>query len=146
MTPTRMVVIAAALLSSASLLVFGVWAYLTPRSFADYINFSPYNQHLTHDAGAFQIGLGVAVLLAVFSADSMVVALSGFVAASALHTLSHYTDRDIGGHSSDVSLLSLVTVIALAGLVVHLYDRRRRGQGRRGLPNPDRQGRSNTKN
>jgi hypothetical protein len=125
MTPTRMVVVTASFVSSASMLAFGVWAYLAPRSFADFIDYNPYNQHLIHDAGAFQVGLGVAVLLAVFSADTVVVALSGFTAASALHTLSHYTDRHIGGHGSDVPVLGLLTVIAVVGLGVHLWDRRR---------------------
>lgn len=125
MTPTRIVVVTATLVSSAGMLAFGVWAYLAPRSFAGYIDYDPYNEHLIHDAGAFQIGLGVAVLLAVFSADSVAVALSGFAAASALHTLSHYTDRHIGGHSSDVPLLGLLTVIAVVGLGVHVWSRRR---------------------
>lgn len=53
-------------------------------------------------------------------------ALGGFIVASALHALSHYWDRDIGGHSTDVPVLGLVTVIAVVGLVIHLRDRRRR--------------------
>lgn len=125
MTSARVVVVATALLSSASVLIFGVWAYLAPRSFADYISFDPYNEHLVHDVGAFQIGLGVAVLVAVISTDSLAAACSGFVAASALHTLSHYTDRHMGGHGSDVSLLGLITILAVAGLVVHVRDRQR---------------------
>lgn len=125
MTPTRLLVVTATLVSSTSMLLFGVWAYLVPKSFSAFIDYQPYNEHLIHDAGAFQVGLGVAILLAVFFADTIVISLGGFVVASTLHTLSHYTDRHIGGHSSDVPGLGLLTVIAVIGLGVHVWDRRR---------------------
>jgi hypothetical protein len=38
-----------------------------PRSFFDTLTaFQPYNQHLLQDLGAFQVGLGVVLLLAVW--------------------------------------------------------------------------------
>ena len=41
------------------LVVFGAWAFFGPKSFFDQIaTFQPYNEHLIHDIGAFQIGLG----------------------------------------------------------------------------------------
>lgn len=135
MTPRRMVVLTATWLSAASMLAFGVWAYLAPRSFADQIDYDPYNEHLIHDAGVFQVGIGVALLLAVFSADSVVVALGGFTVASALHTLSHFTDRHLGGHGFDVPALGLLTVIAVVGLAAHGWHGRRppaRSETRRG--------------
>ncbi|HET7094322.1 MAG TPA: hypothetical protein VFI22_12605, partial [Thermomicrobiales bacterium] len=40
--------------------VFGVWAFVAPASFADFVAF-PFNLHLLHDIGAFQIGIGAAL-------------------------------------------------------------------------------------
>jgi hypothetical protein len=39
---------------------------------------APCNQHLIHDAGAFQIGIGAALLLALVCPDALLVALTGF--------------------------------------------------------------------
>ncbi|MGE5293059.1 MAG: hypothetical protein ACM3ML_38925 [Micromonosporaceae bacterium] len=52
------VVTAAALVCAASMLIFGVWAFSAPESFSRFIDYAPYNRHLVHDAGAFQIGIG----------------------------------------------------------------------------------------
>ena len=41
----------------------------------------------------------------------------GIVTASALHTLSHYVDRNVGGHDSDVPTLGLLTLVGLYGIV-----------------------------
>lgn len=115
------------LICAASMLVFGVWAFVAPHSFADYIDFTPYNEHLTHDVGAFQIGIGVSLLVALLGWDGLTVALTGFIVASGLHTLSHQMDRDIGGHSSDVAALGLVTLVAVvAGITILTRPERRR--------------------
>jgi hypothetical protein len=45
-------------------LTFGIWAEFWPRSFAALILFPPYNEHLVHDVGALQIGIGVTASLA----------------------------------------------------------------------------------
>jgi hypothetical protein len=92
-------------------------------SFSDFINCAPYNRHLVHDAGAFQIGIGVTLLLALVWSDAPLVALIGFVVASGLHTISHYADRHLGGHDSDVPVLSLFTLIALIGIVSSIHRR-----------------------
>ena len=44
---------------------------------------------------------------------AVLVALTGFTLASGLHTMSHYTDRHLGGHGSDVPVLGLFTVVGL---------------------------------
>src|SRR5215208_5817921 len=44
-------------------LAFGIWAFFAPTSFAEFVAF-PYNRHLLHDVGAFQIGIGTTMLLA----------------------------------------------------------------------------------
>jgi hypothetical protein len=116
--------VTAVLLCAASMLAFGVWAYVAPHSFSEFIDYAPYNRHLVHDAGAFQIGLGVALVVALFASDGMVVALTGFSVASGMHTLSHYVDRHIGGHDSDVPTLGLFTLLALIALAVRVLGRK----------------------
>ncbi len=47
-------------------LVTGGWALLAPVSFFSAVaTFSPLNIHLLHDAGAFQVGLGLALTVPV---------------------------------------------------------------------------------
>ena len=121
-TPVRRrqpVVVAATLICAASMLGLGLWAFLDPPSFAGFIDFAPYNRHLLHDAGAFQVGLGAAVLAALVWSDALTVALTGFAVASGLHTLSHAVDRSLGGHDRDVPSLGLLTVVALLALYLH---------------------------
>jgi hypothetical protein len=55
----RAFVIIAAIVVGGFMLIFGVWSLLLPRSFDAFIDFPPYNEHLLHDVGAFQIGIGV---------------------------------------------------------------------------------------
>ena len=106
------------------MLGLGAWAFLAPHSFADFIDYPPYNRHLIHDAGAFQVGIGAAVLLALWWSDALMVALTGFAVASTLHTVSHWTDRNIGGHGSDVPSLALLTVVALVAIYLRLQERK----------------------
>src|SRR5215216_6677925 len=94
-TPVRRrqpVLVAAVLICAASMLGLGAWAFLAPHSFADFIDYPPYNRHLIHDAGTFQLGIGVTTLLALLWPDGLLAALTGFAVASALHTVSHWTE------------------------------------------------------
>jgi predicted anti-sigma-YlaC factor YlaD len=110
------VVVAATVVCAASMLGLGAWAFLAPESFSSFIDYAPYNRHLIHDAGAFQLGIGVSLLVALWWPDGLLVALTGFAVASGLHTLSHAIDRQIGGHDSDVPSLALLTLIALLAI------------------------------
>ena len=110
------VVAAATVVCAASMLGLGAWAFLAPESFSSFIDYAPYNRHLIHDAGAFQLGIGVSLLVALRWTDGLLVALTGFAVASGLHTLSHALDRQIGGHDSDVPSLALLTLIALLAI------------------------------
>ncbi|WP_043841590.1 hypothetical protein [Amycolatopsis taiwanensis] len=114
----------AVLLCAASMLVFGFWAYFAPESFIDFVDYYPYNEHLTHDAGAFQIGIGATLLFGLVWKDTTLVVLAGFVVASGLHTLSHYLDRHIGGHSSDVPTLGVFVLVALIAIIARIRMRR----------------------
>ncbi|MFI7633942.1 hypothetical protein [Nonomuraea sp. NPDC049400] len=108
------------LLSAASMLVFGFWALLSPTSFIDYVNYHPVNEHLAHDAGAFQIGIGATLIFSLIWSDAIVVSLAGFAVASGLHTMTHFMDRHLGGHGTDVPILGLFTLIALATVYLRL--------------------------
>ncbi|GAA4736869.1 hypothetical protein Prum_012180 [Phytohabitans rumicis] len=107
------------LLSAASMSVFGLWALL-PAGFVDYVNYHPLNEHLVHDAGAFQVGIGAALLFALIWSDALVVTLAGFAVASGLHTMTHFLDRHLGGHGTDVPILAVFTVISLATIALRL--------------------------
>src|SRR5438309_1634619 len=108
MTRALRFVRAAVVVLGAFYLVTGVWIFIWPHSFFDALAvFRPYSRHFLHDAGAFQIGLGVTVLLALLWSDALVVVLTGISAASWLHVLSHAIDHNIGGHpATDIAGLT----------------------------------------
>ena len=99
-------------------LVLGVWAMADPESFFDRIaTFEPYNQHFVQDIGAFQIGLGAVLLLAVvpLRPDALAVALLGVGIGSGAHTVSHIIGNDLGGTpETDIPLFAATTVLLLA--------------------------------
>jgi len=119
----RPLVVTGTLLTATSMLVFGFWALLSPAGFIDYVNYHPVNEHLAHDAGAFQIGIGTTLVLALLWSDVVMVALAGFAVASGLHTMTHFIDRHLGGHGTDVPLLGLFTVIALVTIYLRRTDK-----------------------
>lgn len=102
------------------LLGTGVWALLSPGSFADYVAF-PEHEHFLHDLGAFQIGLGLALALAVLWHDPIAVALATFVAANTIHAVNHATDLHMGGRDSDPWLLAGLSVLAAMALARRLH-------------------------
>lgn len=105
-------------------LVFGVWAFAAPESFADNIaNYGVYNEHLTHDLGAFQIGIGIGVLAGLLLTDALVAGLAGLAAGSIMHGISHIMDHGLGGRSSDPWTVSLIGVLALLALLAALRSR-----------------------
>ena len=106
-------------------LTFGVWAFAGPESFATNIaNYGTYNEHLTHDLGAFQLGLGVAALAGVLLADALAATLAGVAAGSIMHGVSHIMDHDLGGRTSDPWTVGLVGLVVLLAFL--LVARRKR--------------------
>jgi hypothetical protein len=102
------------LLGGLFFLVPGIWALVAPHSFYDQLaTFPPYNRHLIHDIGAFQIGIGVALMLALRWSDARFVVLAGATAAAATHFISHIVDHHLGGMDSDVFVFG-----ALAALLI----------------------------
>ena len=116
----RMFVTIATTVVGGFMLIFGLWSLLLPRSFGALIDFPPYNEHLLHDLGAFQIGIGVSLLVSLIWSDSIGVALVAFIVAGTLHSINHALDRHLGGHSFDQWGLVGLVVLAGAALIIHL--------------------------
>lgn len=98
-------------------LPFGLWAMLDPRSFFERVaEFHPYNEHFLQDIGAFQLGIGVVLLLAAIRPrlDTLTVALLGAGVGAAAHLVSHVVGHDLGGKpSSDIPMFSTVALVLL---------------------------------
>jgi hypothetical protein len=134
---SRVFVGSVVLLCAVSMLGIGLWALLAPGSFAGWISFPPYNEHLIHDVGAFQIGIGAVLLLSLLSSDALVVALGGFLVGGTVHVFNHAVDSDLGGHASDPWLLAAQVLLAAAALAVQLRSRSRRAGSRSSADPPD---------
>jgi len=93
----------------------GLWAMIAPRSF--YLNaatFPPYNRHLLHDIGAFQIGLGSCLVASLIAADALLVVLAGNAIANVAHFIAHVVDRDEGGRATDPYVFGLLAALFVA--------------------------------
>jgi hypothetical protein len=106
-----------AIVGGAGFVALGLWAMFDPRSFFEAVaRFEPYNQHFLQDIGAFQVGLGIVLLLAGLSgrADGLTVALIGVGVAATLHTVSHLVGRDLGGvPGRDIPVFAVIAAILL---------------------------------
>ncbi len=121
MTRYSFVTIVAAI-GAVSFLVFGLWPFFGAKSFYEQLaEFPPYNVHFLHDIGAFQIGIGVALALALWRKnDALLAALGGAGVGSAFHTVAHFRDHDLGGKDTDVYVFGLMAVLMLAGAYLRL--------------------------
>ncbi|WP_433285240.1 hypothetical protein ACQPZQ_27150 [Pseudonocardia sp. CA-142604] len=109
------------------MLVAGIWCWTAPASFAAFTNW-PEHEHFLHDAGVFQMGIGVMLLGALWWRDVIAVVLAGAVFTNALHALNHALDLDLGGRPSDPWLLGIVALLALVALVVRIRSLRPRSR------------------
>jgi len=98
-------------------LAAGVWAYGSPSSFAEFAQF-PEHEHFLHDVGAFQVGLGLMLLLALIWADAIALVLTAFLVANTLHAVAHFVDLDLGGDVWQAVVLAAGSV--LLGLALWL--------------------------
>lgn len=119
----------ATVLGATMMLVFGVWMRVDPAGFARWANW-PNHVHFLHDAGVFQIGIGLMMLCALWCRDPVMVVLVGFVFTNTFHAVNHALDGHLGGNSSDPWGLGVVSVLAAAGLIVRWRQLRVRGAGR----------------
>ncbi len=97
----------------------GIWCLTDPSSFAEAVGF-PAHEHFLHDVGAFQLGLGVTLLLALIWSDAMATALAGFIVANTVHTVNHVIDLNLGGSAAQAWLLGAVSAALIAAFVLRL--------------------------
>ncbi len=104
-------------LAGLFLVAVGLWAMAGPRSFFDALAaFEPYNRHLIQDIGAFQIGLGAVLLIAVspLGEDALTVALIGVGVGLTAHTVSHLLGTDLGGNPVvDIPFFAIAAALLL---------------------------------
>ena len=124
MKPSRMDPVTRVLVAVAGLISIGVgvWAFFDPASFfATIAVFPPYNEHFLHDVGAFQVGLGLALWLALVWADALLVVLVANAVAATVHVISHGIDRGLGGHpATDIPLLGLLALALVVATLLRL--------------------------
>lgn len=104
-------------LGAAFFLVLGLWPFFDARSFFDEIaDFEPYNAHSLHDVGAFSVGIGAALAIALWrGTDAIFATLAGAGIGAAFHVAAHIRDHDLGGSDSNTVVLAVVAVLLLAG-------------------------------
>lgn len=101
------------------LVAFGLWAFFAPASFyAAIATYPPYNEHLLHDVGAFQLGLGATLLAALVYSDALVVALVGNAVGATVHFVAHAADTDLGGRPSDPLTVGVLAAVIVVGLLL----------------------------
>jgi len=115
----RSFVIAVILLAGLFMTAAGVAALVAPGWFADAAGF-PRHTHFVHDAGAFQLGIGITLLLAVAWRDGLALALAGLLIANTTHAVNHAVDLDLGGRGSDAWALAALSLLTVAALAVRL--------------------------
>lgn len=97
----------------------GIWCLIAPKSFAAAVGFDAH-RHFLHDVGAFQVGLGLILLLALIWADALAAALAGFIVANTVHTVNHVIDLDTGGSVAQAWGLGVVSVALVPAFVLRL--------------------------
>lgn len=112
-----MLITALAAIGAAFFLGFGLWAFLDASSFFEQMaHFDPYNAHFVHDIGAFQVGIGATLAVALWRrSDALLAALAGAGIGSAFHLVAHIQDHDLGGKDTDVFVFAVVAALLLVG-------------------------------
>ncbi|OBH29173.1 PPOX class F420-dependent enzyme [Mycobacterium sp. E1715] len=118
-TPAQVYLIAVTAAVGAVTAGIGIWCLVDPASFADSVGFATH-RHFLHDVGAFQLGLGVTLLLALIWADALATALAGFLVANTVHTVNHIVDLDVGGSTTQAWVLGGTSAALLVAFVLRL--------------------------
>lgn len=111
----NMLVTAVAAIGAAFFIAFGLWAFIDARSFFDQMaHFDPYNAHFVHDIGAFQVGIGATLAVALWRrSDALLAALAGAGIGSTFHLVAHIQDKHLGGKDTDVFVFAAVAILLL---------------------------------
>ena len=106
-----------AVVAALGFILPGMWAFLAPENFFENAGpFQEYNEHYVHDVGAFQFGIGAMIAAAIVrKGDAIFAVLFGAGLGSAVHTVSHIIDRDLGGYRGDWIAFGVMTLVLLAG-------------------------------
>jgi hypothetical protein len=113
----RTVVTVIAVVAALFFIAPGLWAFFDAKGFYDNLaTFEPYNEHFIHDIGAFQIGIGAALVAALWKrSDALFAGLAGGAIGSGFHTVAHVMDHDLGGKDTDVFVFGVATLVMAAG-------------------------------
>ena len=118
-TPARVYLVTTTTLIGLLTAAIGLWCLLDPRSFAGSVGF-PAHEHFVHDVGAFQVGLGVMLLLALIWSDALATVLAGYIVGNTVHTVNHIVDLDLGGSASQAWALGAASVVLVVAFVLRL--------------------------
>ena len=118
-TPARLYQVAVTAMAGLITTGIGVWCLIDPYSFAKAVAF-PAHEHFLHDVGAFQVGLGVTLLLALIWSDALATALAGYIVANTIHTANHIVDLDLGGSAAQAWALGAMSVVLVIAFVLRL--------------------------
>src|SRR6266571_1950319 len=102
----RRLAVGLALVGAVLFALGGVWALAAPHSFFDVVApYPPYNRHLFHDVGAFQLGIAAAFLA---GRRGLAVGLWGGAVGASAHAVSHWIDDpgDRADRSGDSPVMS----------------------------------------
>ena len=118
-TPARVYLVTLTAAVGLATVGAGLWCLIDPGSFANFVQFG-LHEHFLHDIGAFQLGLGLILLLALIWSDAMITALAGFTVANTVHTVNHVIDLDLGGSAAQAWLLGVVSAALVGAFVLRL--------------------------
>jgi PPOX class probable F420-dependent enzyme len=119
MNGTRIYVIAVTAVVGLGMVVAGGWAWAAPHAFAEFVDF-PVHVHFLHDIGAFQLAIGLTLLLALIWRDALATALAGFLVGNTVHAVNHFLDLDLGGQVGDAWALAVASVLLAVALALRL--------------------------
>ena len=118
-TPARLYLVTMTAVVGLITAGIGVWCLISPLSFAEAVQF-PAHEHFLHDVGAFQVGLGVGLLLALIWSDALATVLAGYIVANTIHTVNHVVDLHLGGSPAQAWALGAVSVALVVAFLIRL--------------------------